>query len=1320
MCSCKKGSTGDLCETITGCDELKCPEGISQCVLDEAAEKGVCQCTDKSKVYSNNKCIASCSEDADCNSRGTCGSDKMCSCKKGSTGDLCETITGCDELKCPEGISQCVLDEAAEKGVCQCTDKSKVYSNNKCIAACSKDDDCKNEGSCGEDKMCSCKNGTSGELCEIITGCDELKCTADISECVLDEEEEKGACQCKDESKVYFNSKCVASCSNNDDCKNRGTCGSNKVCSCKKGASGDLCDVVDGCKELKCPDDISECVFDEKAEGGVCQCKEANKVYSDGKCVACTKDNHCKNGGTCGSEKTCSCKKGTSGDQCQTIAGCDELKCNVSVSRCLLNETAEKGVCQCIDKKKQYVNNTCAACECGKGICSFRDGQKHCVCEKTFVFKESTGKCEKCDCGEGEDECYFDDENNKKCKCHEGYKSFKDIKCVECNCGGNGDCDLNDKGQKECSCHDGYAIRIINKNTTCVARCESDEECLNSGKCRDENANSAKFCECVSGTTGDNCEIITECVTGTYKRCEKSGGECTLKGTNVECTCTEPKKLDQKLKMCRDKCAKKEDCHNEAICEGDLCQCKKGTSGDDCGTIDNCEQLNCEGINAKCIYDNTIGNGTCKCNDENFLYVDKKCVEKCKTKDDCKHGAACDAELCRCFPGTSGDKCEKVDGCAELKCEDIDGECVYDMDKKKATCKCNDKEFVYKDEKCIAKWCLENCNKQSSTCDYLNGTGLCLCKDGQKYYDYAANTCKDVDKCLWNTTCEKEDKVCEKDKCVCKKFFEEDKDKKCQRKEICKSNVCFQGAKCTESNAPGRVLCQCQGENQYYSANGKCEDGSCFLPNQKGKCKGRCPAEMTRAENGECVALKDEKKCPTDCGPLGWCFKKNKDTEECRCDPTFAVAVKGKCELKVKEICATKLLLESDPYKCKCNGTFKYAQNGVTCEKRTCSDEDALSDCKSKGAICEDVWKVSGVGYKCTCPEGYAMDSGKCLDPCSRFSVKESCSTNGQVCYTGENRNADCRCSPTFVFNKVTKTCEASSSNITFMLHNLPVESKKYLKKDDIVSVNIISLSEDIINSMKKVYEKLDIAAIFNYKIDGDVILTDIWLQSQEPVPKNFDPVERLKRQKKKMEEVTILPPALLLRDDRFKEVVHETLALCSESVKRAVCGKGATCSNYKCICENGYRTIDSTIRVQGKTTILRCEDIDECVEKTHNCPVNSTCVNTPGDYFCKCTNGNRKKEGDDPNALDKKPCTSICDPNPCGAGKCQITEKFTVDCICPPGKTGSLCGRDDVYLKKASKNTTVVGAVLGTLLAITIVLIIVYIVRLKGVPCAE
>ncbi|GFY44810.1 EGF-like domain-containing protein [Trichonephila inaurata madagascariensis] len=105
--------------------------------------------------------------------------------------------------------------------------------------------------------------------------------------------------------------------------------------------------------------------------------------------------------------------------------------------------------------------------------------------------------------------------------------------------------------------------------------------------------------------------------------------------------------------------------------------------------------------------------------------------------------------------------------------------------------------------------------------------------------------------------------------------------------------------------------------------------------------------------------------------------------------------------------------------------------------------------------------------------------------------------------------------------------------------------------------------------------------------------------------------------------------------------VKHETLTLCSESVKRAVCGKGATCSNFKCTCENGYRTIDSTIRVLDKTTILRCEDIDECAEKTHSCPANSTCVNTPGDYFCQCTNGNRKKEGDDPNALDKKLCTT-------------------------------------------------------------------------------
>ncbi|GFY11539.1 uncharacterized protein TNCV_4230081 [Trichonephila clavipes] len=605
------------------------------------------------------------------------------------------------------------------------------------------------------------------------------------------------------------------------------------------------------------------------------------------------------------------------------------------------------------------------------------------------------------------------------------------VACIavgECDCGENGDCDLNEKGQKKCDCHDGFAVKTKNKNTTCVETCKSDDNCKNSALRRE-------------------------------------WGECTLKDNKVECAC-EPKKLDLTLRKCREKCKDNKDCHNEAECKDNLCQCKNGTSGDDCSTIDNCKQLNCESINAECIYNKAIGNGTCKCNDGNFLYVDNKCVEKCKTKEDCTHGAACEAELCRCLPGTSGDKCETIDGCAELNCEDIKGKCVYDLKKKKATCECTDKEYVYKDKKCIAQWCLENCNKDISTCSYLKGTGLCLCKDGQKYYDYVTNTCKDIDKCLWNTTCEKEDKVCEKDKCVCKKFFVEDKNKKCQRQEICKPNVCFQGANCTEASAPGRVLCQCQGESQYYSANGKCEDGSCFLPNQREKCKGGCPGEMTRAENGECVAKKDEKKCTKDCGPLGWCFKKDKDTEECRCDPKFAVAVKGKCELNAKSICATKLLLEDDPYKCKCNGTFKYAQNGITCEKRTCSDEDALNDCKSRGAICDDVWKVKEVGYKCTCPEGYTMDNGKCLDACSRFSVKESCSANGQVCYTGEKGSGDCTCSPTFVFNEKKKTCEASSSNITFMLHNLPVVSKRYLKEDDVGSVNIVSLSQDTINAV--------------------------------------------------------------------------------------------------------------------------------------------------------------------------------------------------------------------------------------------------------------
>lgn len=39
----------------------------------------------------------------------------------------------------------------------------------------------------------------------------------------------------------------------------------------------------------------------------------------------------------------------------------------------------------------------------------------------------------------------------------------------------------------------------------------------------------------------------------------------------------------------------------------------------------------------------------------------------------------------------------------------------------------------------------------------------------------------------------------------------------------------------------------------------------------------------------------------------------------------------------------------------------------------------------------------------------------------------------------------------------------------------------------------------------------------------------------------------------------------------------------------------------------------------------MTATDVDECTEKTANCPGNSKCVNTPGSYRCECPAGDCK-----------------------------------------------------------------------------------------------
>ncbi|KAI8514131.1 hypothetical protein Bbelb_084550 [Branchiostoma belcheri] len=62
------------------------------------------------------------------------------------------------------------------------------------------------------------------------------------------------------------------------------------------------------------------------------------------------------------------------------------------------------------------------------------------------------------------------------------------------------------------------------------------------------------------------------------------------------------------------------------------------------------------------------------------------------------------------------------------------------------------------------------------------------------------------------------------------------------------------------------------------------------------------------------------------------------------------------------------------------------------------------------------------------------------------------------------------------------------------------------------------------------------------------------------------------------------------------------------------------TLGSYECYCEDGYQLTDSLIKP--------CEDLDECLDGTHNCSTSEECVNLAGGYKCVCPEGTDRHDG--------------------------------------------------------------------------------------------
>jgi len=317
-------------------------------------------------------------------------------------------------------------------------------------------------------KFLDCKNGYSGEKCEICSEgwyrpenkteneCTYCGCNPDGSEGKCDQ---TGHCKCR---KGYTGPKCNECADtyfrSGTKCKrcgcdpygskdgSEGKCDQTGQCQCKIGFQGKMCnECKDGftgrnCDPCECNENGAASPICDKSDGK-CQCKDGFKGH---KCNGCSSGFH----SLLGLESTCE-------------------NCNCDAIGSKFNFCSQSGQCEC---KKGYSGEKCD--KCAKRF--YRPGNKtenectYCDCNPDGVTRTSDGNCDangKCDClkdNSGKDlfegkQCH---EKVFQCRSSRAWKCKGIDKCIykDYLCDGDNDCGNNSDENCACTPNEGRCL----------------------------------------------------------------------------------------------------------------------------------------------------------------------------------------------------------------------------------------------------------------------------------------------------------------------------------------------------------------------------------------------------------------------------------------------------------------------------------------------------------------------------------------------------------------------------------------------------------------------------------------------------------------------------------------------------------------------------------------------------------------------------------------------------------------------------------------------------------------------------------------------